>query len=311
MKRKLVKQGAATMMVSLPAKWIKQQGLDKGDEIDVDEKENKLVISLESPNKKKEIVLEIKEENKANLIHLLTHLYRRGFDKIELKGTDQEIVKKIRNEIDNLLLGFELTEKTDKSCVIENISEPSESKYGVMLKKVFMLIKETQEITLNDAHSSKFANFDEIQKIKNLCDKFILFCRRLIMKRELEEDKLLEWELLTFLMHIEHTYYYLYEYAAENKVKVNNELKELLREAVNYFEIYKDAYYEKEIKFVHKIWKLKSEYQFGRILKAIEKSEGKNAVIGSYLREIFRLIQVGTSPILAEVLEKSNQSTSA
>ena len=33
MKRKLVKQGAGTMMISLPTKWIKENNLDKGDEV--------------------------------------------------------------------------------------------------------------------------------------------------------------------------------------------------------------------------------------------------------------------------------------
>ena len=44
MKRKLVKQGAATMMISLPSKWIKENGLDKGDEIELIEQGGELLI---------------------------------------------------------------------------------------------------------------------------------------------------------------------------------------------------------------------------------------------------------------------------
>jgi len=47
MRRKLVKQGAATMMVSLPSKWVKDQKLKKGDEVEVSEAEGRLQITTE------------------------------------------------------------------------------------------------------------------------------------------------------------------------------------------------------------------------------------------------------------------------
>ena len=43
MKRKLVKQGPATLMVSLPVKWLQSQNLNKGDEVDIEVKDNKIV----------------------------------------------------------------------------------------------------------------------------------------------------------------------------------------------------------------------------------------------------------------------------
>ena len=52
MKRKLVRQGSSTLMISLPSKWVKSNNLDKGSEIDIDEKENVLEISVERKEKK-------------------------------------------------------------------------------------------------------------------------------------------------------------------------------------------------------------------------------------------------------------------
>ena len=37
MKRKIVKQGSATMTISLPATWIKKFNLKVGDELEIDE----------------------------------------------------------------------------------------------------------------------------------------------------------------------------------------------------------------------------------------------------------------------------------
>ena len=48
MKRKIVKQGAATMTVSLPTSWIKKFDLRQGDSIDVQEIGKSLVMTTES-----------------------------------------------------------------------------------------------------------------------------------------------------------------------------------------------------------------------------------------------------------------------
>ncbi|MBU4069656.1 MAG: hypothetical protein KJ646_01615, partial [Nanoarchaeota archaeon] len=137
---------------------------------------------------------------------------------------------------------------------------------------------------------------------------FILFCRRLLIKEQ--SNNLLEWELLTFLMHIQHSYYYLYEYVEANKIKKNNIIIKSLKDLQNYFSLFYDSYYNKNMESINKINHLKNKYQFGEVLKLIETSKTKDAVIFSYIREIFRLIQIGTSPILGEILE-SNQDQSS
>ncbi len=292
-------------MVSLPSKWLRENHLTKGDEIEVKEKVDELILSTkETFKEKKEITLKITQENKKNLRNILTHLYRKGFDLITLENIDSELLKEIRKITNNLLLGFEITKREEKKCVLENISEPIEQKYGVMLKKVFLIIQEMQDLILEDFSQDRFDNKNEIEETKSQQDKFILFCKRLLTKEQL--NHFLEWELLTFLMHIQHSYYYLYKYAEYNKIKKNNDIIRSLKDLQNYFSLFYDSYYNKNIEFINKINNLKDTYHFGQILKLIEKSKTKDAVIFSYIREIFRLIQIGTSPILAEILEKQN-----
>ncbi|MCX6748574.1 MAG: AbrB/MazE/SpoVT family DNA-binding domain-containing protein [Candidatus Pacearchaeota archaeon] len=302
MRRKLVKQGAATMMISLPSKWIKQNNLDKGDEIELEELGGNLLISSENINKKeKEISIGLNEKNKEDIKNILTHFYRRGFDKIIFNKINQETAEKIRTFTNNLLLGFEVTERDSSKCIVENISEPSDEKYEVILKKVFSIISETQDLVINDFENHSINNLAEIEEIKNQHDKFVFFCKRLLFKNKAEKENILEWELLTFLMHIEHSYYYLYKYVHEKKIKPNKEALSLLRESKDYFKLFSEAYYTGKIEFIHQIDKLKFKYQFGNCLNYIEKSSGKEGVLFCYIREIFRLIQIGASPILSKM----------
>lgn len=301
MKRKLVKQGSSTMMISLPSKWIKANNLEKGSEVELEEKNNQLTIGTEVLGKR-EITIEANQENKNDARNILTHLYRRGYDQITLKGF-KDSLKIIRQVTSNLLLGFELTDISQSSITIENISEPTEQKYDVILKKIFQIVEETQKTVRESFEINKFSSFEDIQDLRNQQDRFIFFCRRLLIRHNTGKNIPIHWELLTFLMHIEHAYFYLYKYCSEKKIEKNKAILEMIKETENYFKFYQEAYFSKNISLIHKTINIRDEVYLGKCSDLLEKSKGKYSVILSYIKEILRLIQVGSSPILAELLE--------
>ena len=304
MNRKLIRQGGGGFTIYLPKKWVDKKGLKPGDPVTIKETGTALTIDS-SVKEKKEITLEITDENKKNLHHILTHIYRMGFDSITIKNIDESLLNKIKETTNQVLLGFEITEANKDSCKLENISEPTGEKYEVMLRRIFLIIKETQRIVNTEFKNNEFKGMKEIEDFRHQQDKFIIFCRRILKKERFEtENPLIDWELLTFLMHIEHSYYYLYLYASKNKITKNKKVIELLENLEEYFQLYYDAYYKKDIKLVHRINQLKEEYQFGKCYKYLEQAKEQDAVLISHIRELFRLIQVGTSPILSEYFEK-------
>lgn len=303
MKRKIIKQGLGGFTIYLPKKWVNRKGLKEGEEINIIETESGLVIGSDV-KEKKEISLGLDEEHKRNIKNLLTHIYRKGFDKIILKNLDNKTLKKAKKTIKDVLLGFEITEKTPNSIIIENISEPEEQKYDMLLRRVFLIVQENIDLLIKDFEKHKFTNWKEIEELRKEADRYILFCRRIIIKEKYERDSLLEWELLTFLMHIQHAIYYLYKYIKENKIKKNEKLVSLVKNLKSYFDLYYIAYFKNDLKAIHKINRLKKEFHFGKCIAHLEKSEKQNTVIISYLREIYRLIQIGTSPILSRLVEK-------
>ena len=301
MRRKIIKQGAATLTVSLPAKWAKKLSIKPGHEVDVQEKGAELIVSSSKAPAKKTITVEISANNRADIKPILTHLYRRGFDTIVLNNVTSDVGKEITKITKDLLLGFEITEREGKQWKIASISEPTEDKYEVLLRRAFLIIKETEELIFEDFKKGTYSNEEQIENLRTQHDKFVLFCRRLISTSN--QDQLLEWELLTFLMHIEHAYCYLYSYAADNKVKISDKTISLLENLEKYFQLFYDAYYKKNIQAIHELNKRKKEFQFGKCHEALSQAKGKETVIISYLREIFRLVQIGSSPVLSELFE--------
>lgn len=297
--RKLIKQGIGGLTIYLPKKWLSDKGLKEGDKIKIEEVDNSLIINGETKGSG-EIIIDIDDDNSGHLRHLLTHTYRRGFNKIVLKlSKNYDVLKIIKKVVNNVLLGFEITSINDKEIIIENISEPTEQKYDVMIQKVFLVLEESHELVRSGLEKDISKNFDEMQELRDQSDKFIIFCKRLLTKNKNDKNSMLEWEFLSFIIDIQHTYYYLYHYLTENKVIINKEIKRLMLELGEYLKNLKSAYIKKDAALVHKINAMKKKYQFGEMIKHLEKSKGKETVIYAYIKEIFRLIQLSTSSIMS------------
>lgn len=306
MKRRLIKQGKGGITLYLPKKWVDTKGLKPGDEVEVSESESNLLIESEAVEKK-DFILNIDKDNRKDFRNILTHLYRRGYDIIHVRGADKEIMRQIREDIENLLLGFEVTKRDRTSCTLENISEPTEDKYPVLLRRVFLITKETLSLILEDSRDSANDSMDEITELRDQTDKFMLFCRRIITKGKYPGDPLIEWEFLTFLMHIQHSLFYMYKYAYENDVKGDEGITSMLESLQDYYDLYYRAFYSRDLKAIYELNRLRDSYQFGECFRMISSTQGAGSVIHSYIREVFRLIQIGSSPILVGIIEEVDE----
>ena len=301
MERKLIKQGKGGFTIYLPKKWVDSKNLKEGEAVDVAEFENGLFVSSES-KKHKSCALTLDEEGRNDVKNILTHVYRRGFDKISISGLDNKSFSIIEATIKEQLPGLEVTEHRDDTCVLESLSDPTDQKYEALVRFLFFIIKETQQIIIKDFETNRLSRFKEIEERTRKHDRLVYLCRRILSKELYSHNAVLEWELLTFLMHIQHGHYYLYQYASEEGVKREAEVIALLKELASYFDLFYNAYYKREISSVHKINSSKFKFQLGECIDLLEKT--KNPVVVSYIRELFRTIQIGSSPILAGLFDE-------
>ena len=296
MKRKVIKLGSATLVTSLPSKWIKKLNLKAGDEIDIEEDNNDLRIQAKKGSEtKKEITIELKGEEEKDIYIILIILYRNGFQRIKINNLDKKALAEIKRVTYKLLLGFELIDIEENSCVLDNLAEPSDQKYDILLRRIFLTIKETVNKTINDFEQKKL-EIKDLEELKDQHDKFINFCKRIVIK-ENDKDITVKWELLTFLLHIQHALFYFYKYVYDNKVPLNKDLIDIVEKYKDYFQLFYDGYFNKDLKTIQKITHQRNLFQYGIILDQIEK-KGKSSVAFSFIREVFRLTQVAISPII-------------
>lgn len=197
MKRKVVQQGPATLMVSLPSKWAKKYGINKGDEVDIEEKGTILEILAQKNPVGKDIFLDITDFDRTTLTYYLRYNYRNGSNIISLKFKEPIVyhhrydkpvkVISVINEEVGRLMGMEIIEQKQNSCLIKCMLNEDIKDFDDFLRKVFFLIKDSYNELISCLDSGR--DLEEIQHNHNSVTRFISYCTRLLNKFGYKEYK--------------------------------------------------------------------------------------------------------------------------
>jgi len=298
MKRKLVKQGVATLMVSLPSKWAKQNKLQKGDEIDIFEKENNLVLTLGDHKIKSETEINLQNLTESSIRTLITNAYRLGYDKIKLRFKHKASLKTIQDIVNKNIIGFEIISKGPHSCILENITEPSKDQFDNIFSKILMNIDELFELT-KEALQGNYVEFEDLER--NI-QKFDNFCRRVISKEKLFENFQLNWAFHTKLIHAQREVYLALKYINKNKIKSSKEVLSLVNDCAAVFNMLKKAYDTKDIPLLEKVHEIEKQLSYTKGYNILNKT--KNPVIVHYLLNCIRNLYLASSPLMGILIAK-------
>lgn len=243
MHRKLIKQGKGGFTIYLPKKWIDQKGLDENDQVQITETESAIIV--EAPTKgKRSFTFDLTRQNRPDLWIILTHLHRRGFDEMIIHKVDDKSFSEVKRIVKDLLLGFEVT-KDGSTCTLTNLSEPSEDKFDNLMRKNFLIIKESLNVLDESMRSSSFKRMDYMKELRIELDKFTYFCKRIAVREASHKSPILSWELLSWLMHIEHAIFYLYDCCHERSFKVDRKMLDLSEGLKRYFDMFYEFNYKR------------------------------------------------------------------
>ncbi len=139
MRRKLIKQGNDALTVTIPAKWLKSKNLKSGDEIEINEQEQNLLISGtgDAELKTKQITLENVTQN--HLRSLISSAYKAGYDQITIKSKEP-LKLSLVNEVINTFTGLEVVSEDRNTIMIKSFLRPAENT-GALIVKLFQITK--------------------------------------------------------------------------------------------------------------------------------------------------------------------------
>ena len=172
MRRKIIKQGVASLTVSLPAKWAKQHKLSSGMEVEVEEQKEALIIAPVGTVQKSEKV-ELDLSTAAPLTnHLIRAQYVKGVDELHIKFKDSQQLRDLQHRALPELLGYVIFEQTAKSALIRDVTQTKPEEFDVMFRRIFLLLVsmgETLEKGEKEGIESVLALDQNINRNVNFC----------------------------------------------------------------------------------------------------------------------------------------------
>lgn len=300
MKRRIIKLGRATYVMSLPSRWIRQSNLEKGDYLEVEEKDGDLILSTSKLPQRTEVTLDLHMFNERTIRNVLNQTYRKGFDIIRLKYSSPGQLEHIRKVTKETLLGFEVVTEENGFCTLENIAEPSAEKYDVILRKLFLTIKNEAEEIFQEIKEGKLTHRARRDDIKNTVDNYTNFIRRLVVKYKIQgaKDSYLLFYAISLLSLIHHGYYYLYHYlGGQKEVRLSMETIHLFQKVNGMFTTYYTAFYKNDYDLAHQVGTHREKMLHEELHPLLEKKKGAENVVLSYLNEIARMIHLSSTAI--------------
>ncbi|MFA6461064.1 MAG: AbrB/MazE/SpoVT family DNA-binding domain-containing protein [Candidatus Woesearchaeota archaeon] len=304
MKRKVTKMGNSSLVVTLPNSWVKENKVEKGDELNVEAIEKNLIISTTNIRKKDSLIqVDVSTFSNRTIQNILNYAYRSGYCTIKLKFKEERQFNQIVEVVRNTLLGFELIEERNNICTIQNVAEPSPDHVEVMIRKAFLMMKQLGELVLNEPQSELGKSLSRVKSTRETIDNLTNFIRREIISINYggKERSYFLWSIISELSLAAHAYCYFYQ---QKKTNESEKLKKLLMKNNTMLELLYNTFYNHNYATIDKIYQLREEIET-EILKNANKLDS-----GAFLIfELSRHLQLCSSLLIGAHINSKNEKS--
>jgi bifunctional DNA-binding transcriptional regulator/antitoxin component of YhaV-PrlF toxin-antitoxin module len=188
MKRKVVQIAGFTKVISLPSEWVKKHKINKGEELEIHEEGNNLVISPEDSQHKERATIDLTKTDRF-LRRFIDIYYRLGYDELEVRFSDNYTISQIQEEVSKRLLGFEIVEQKDNYCRIRSISRGAEEEFDIIVRRIFLMLMSMSKEGLEIIRKKEHGKLNSLIALEEVNNKFTNFCQRTLNKHGYLDDK--------------------------------------------------------------------------------------------------------------------------
>jgi len=285
MKRKIIKLGQSTYVASLPSKWIRKLDLKQGDYLEVEEKENTLLIGTEKQAAKKDVTLDLKKINSRLIATFIQSVFMIGYDKMTLLHepfiTEYKTGKKIKtNEfiqslVNKRFVGAEIIEQKETRTVIMDLGGVTEQTNEQVFNRIIFLIKALTEDCIKAIKENDRAVLQSIAARQDNISRFLMYYQRVLAKTR-KEDTLMFGAIaqkISIFKMIAGAYKHIARLALSSKKGYSKEIVDLHEEIVKSLHLVLKTCLEfkteKAVEFINKREKL------WKMIEHLEKKESK------------------------------------
>ncbi len=243
MKRKVVKLGPATLVVSLPTKWAKKFNIVAGGEVELEEQDKNILIKTSNDFKVEKEFLDF-----TNMDYLLKRIiaskYIKGADEIEVKFNSLEKSRTIQKRVDEMI-GMEIIEQTKDKLLVKDIQGLSDDNFDSVLRRVLFLLNSISEESLKSI-SNKETDLEYLKDVEKNLNRFSDYCFRLLSKKGYHDYKKtpIMYCVVVLLEDLGDDYKKLISFIQENKLKLNDDLIKIYADINNLHKNLHDLFFK-------------------------------------------------------------------
>jgi phosphate uptake regulator len=268
MKRKVIQLAGKTLVVSMPNKWVKKYGVKKGDDVEVEEGERKLVVKVGGEGEKVVKVLDAKDLN-LMLKRVTGALYKAGYDEIEITYYTPEQYSIIRDVLNKMCMGFEIVKHGQRTIHIKMLSDLHSQEFENILRRLFLSLLSSADDSLEYIKQANLNGMEEIILRDSVINKYSDFCRRVLNIQGYGDARKTTtyYHICEELERIGDSYSDLMKFMLDNKIKkLDPSTLNLISEINKYLRLYYELFYD---------FSLKALEYFGEVSEKIKKELDK------------------------------------
>ncbi len=288
MRRKVIRLGTNSLLVSLPSSWTKMHGIRKGDEVEMHATPNHVrITSAQSARKNTVLAL---ADDPAVAARQIKIAYKKGVDELEVQYSSPRAYSSALAELKNLI-GFEVVESGKTRFRIKNIATGDAGDFGTVLRRVFLALLEMAESAEESCRTGSVDAKERVNAAECNNDRLTDFCKRLLNKQGADDVASMtrSYEILNDVERIADNYAEIAQTKAPKEVA--NTLGDVSAELRNIYELYYAFDSAKAAKMLERLKQLDNS------AKSLLRT--KNPAAAHHLTSIIRLLDEMSWAVLA------------
>ncbi|MFC1696895.1 AbrB/MazE/SpoVT family DNA-binding domain-containing protein [Nanoarchaeota archaeon] len=243
MKRKIVQLAAATKVVSLPAKWLRSHNIKKGDEIDMQILEDRILINSKRHLISKKTIIDISNLNRDLTWRYLGSAYMRGVDEIEIKCNEGQ--KKLISKIVKTFIGFIILNEDKNKILIKDTAATLDVEFEAILRRAYRMIRNLLDHIIDNYDNQNYEQLLKSKRMDNDISDHILYCLRILNKKGYDATaKTIELHnTLRMLELLSDKFADVGMSLGEGKIKKENNIKKLIKDLISLYDDFYITFY--------------------------------------------------------------------
>ncbi len=282
MRRKVIQIADSTQLISLPRKWAIKYGIKKGDEVDVEESGQELIISSLSTSAK-EKALELQIDNPSRFLRrLLFSPYIQGYTELKVNYKDPKVFDLVSDEV-QLLMGYEIIQQGANYCTIKSVATELDNDLDVIIRRIFVSTISMMEDLSSGLSESDYLKLDNLKNLEVTNNKLSYFCLRILNKKGYHDSNKTNSIYYTILL-IEEIVDELRDictHVSSRKLKVSKSTIKVAQDCLKYFRKTNDLFHNFDSDALFDFNKGVKDLS-RRIVELLQKPENDGVVLSFY-----------------------------